>query len=552
MHRKREQIPGAERTKIKCREMSFQDRKRRGSMKKTAGFLLTVAILMTLFSLKVFAGEWKNYFGVWRYAVTEDGSLEIGSGWHEIDGKQYYFYDQNRALKNSVTPDGYVVGEDCAWVKDAPLSSVKCAKTFLIPDTVTTVPAAGKIKARKISCAFPPRNQNGTYSGNPEITIDGSTTIIPAEEGSSGYRVWAADLNPVDDCENLLIEILMEDDSSRLQVFSIMGNTPVPVIEVAGVLNDFEPAGDGTLTVYRFDPWGVHSFGSFGRRQKILVDGLTAKMTESRAGTMRFDTFSFGEDYVCTARKKIVLTDREEKNVTGSIAPGDMFLITEAWDSDTGNGDVWYRIKSIADRSITGWNRHLIDADNPLIEGTGYFEETGEEETETVSEKEKRGAIMTDEGMRFTFDALPKTREELEALPEAALLTPFQTAALTVAALCHYGENVEETLDMIRYLKGPNPLSVYETQFLRDRLGGKDYVPRSFFAGTSPDNSYTPDVPYVITVEEDPYTYAQDGYAKLLIHSSGADSSRPVKLVNKDGRWYLWENMLLSDIRKPE
>ena len=120
-----------------------------------------------------------------------------------------------------------------------------------------------------------------------------------------------------------------------------------------------------------------------------------------------------------------------------------------------------------------------------------------------------------------------------------------------MAALCHYGENPEETLDMIRFLKGPNPLSVYETQFLRDRLGGKDYVPRSFFAGTSPDNSYTPDVPYVITVEEDPYSYAQDGYAKLLIRSSGADSARPVKLVKKDGKWYLWENMLLSDIRKP-
>lgn len=158
---------------------------------------------------------------------------------------------------------------------------------------------------------------------------------------------------------------------------------------------------------------------------------------------------------------------------------------------------------------------------------------------------------MADRGVRFTFAALPANAEELKALPEAVLETPFQAAALTVAALCRYGENAEETLEMIRFLKGPNPLSVYETQFLRDRLGGKDYVPRSFFEGASPDNAYTPDMPYAVTVEEDPYTYAQDGYAKLLIRSSGADSPRPVRLVQQNGKWYLWENMLLSDIRKP-
>ena len=33
----------------------------------------------------------------------------------------------------------------------------------------------------------------------------------------------------------------------------------------------------------------------------------------------------------------------------------------------------------------------------------------------------------------------------------------------------------------------------------------------------------------------------------------GADSPRPVKLrLAKDGRWYLWEQYLLTGIREPE
>ena len=46
----------------------------------------------------------------------------------------------------------------------------------------------------------------------------------------------------------------------------------------------------------------------------------------------------------------------------------------------------------------------------------------------------------------FTFAALPESLAQLQALPEAALDTPFQAAALTVLALCAYVEKrVEET-----------------------------------------------------------------------------------------------------------
>ena len=43
----------------------------------------------------------------------------------------------------------------------------------------------------------------------------------------------------------------------------------------------------------------------------------------------------------------------------------------------------------------------------------------------------------------FSFLALPESLAEMQALPEAVLEDPFQTAALTVCALCAYAaENV--------------------------------------------------------------------------------------------------------------
>ena len=150
------------------------------------------------------------------------------------------------------------------------------------------------------------------------------------------------------------------------------------------------------------------------------------------------------------------------------------------------------------------------------------------------------------------FDKLPDSFEEFKALPQAQLSAPSDTAALTVLALCFYPENTDLSLQMLDFLKGPKPLSAYDRQFLRDRFAGKDYVPRSYFKGASPDNNYTPAEPCVIAVSENPYSYQEEGYAKLYFTSGGADSPRPVQMrLAKDGKWYLWEQFLLADIRQP-
>ena len=153
----------------------------------------------------------------------------------------------------------------------------------------------------------------------------------------------------------------------------------------------------------------------------------------------------------------------------------------------------------------------------------------------------------------FTFTALPTNVSQLQMLPEASLDSPFKTSALTIAALCHYEQDVQSTIEMLNFLKGPEDVSTYEKQFIRERLEGKSYKVFSFFAGATVDNGYTPAVPYTISVSENPYSYPDENWATLYVTSAGADSPRGIKLRKKPstGQWFLNEIQCLSDIRIP-
>ena len=93
----------------------------------------------------------------------------------------------------------------------------------------------------------------------------------------------------------------------------------------------------------------------------------------------------------------------------------------------------------------------------------------------------------------FTFTSLPESLAEMQALPEASLDTPFKTAALTVLALCAYAADKSIGTEMLNWLRGPRPLNGQEISFLNDRFrDGKTYLPFTYFAGSTPDNNYTP------------------------------------------------------------
>ncbi len=161
--------------------------------------------------------------------------------------------------------------------------------------------------------------------------------------------------------------------------------------------------------------------------------------------------------------------------------------------------------------------------------------------------------MQANKSWTVNFSDLPVSLEQLRALPEARLTEPHFAAALLIPALCLWPVNEAEAQAMINFLKGPEGLSQREIQFIRDRLRGKDYLPSSYFAGATPQNGYSPASPYSVTVSENPYSYQEQGYAKLYLQSGGADSPRPVQLRFRPstGEWFLWEQMLLSDIRQP-
>lgn len=154
----------------------------------------------------------------------------------------------------------------------------------------------------------------------------------------------------------------------------------------------------------------------------------------------------------------------------------------------------------------------------------------------------------------FTFDALPQTLEALRALPEAKLDTAFKTTALTILALSRYESDPQTAYAMLSWLKGPDDFSTSEKSFLQDRLRGKEYKVRSFFEGATPENDYTPNKPYVISVIENPYSFDNENWATLYVSSGGADNPRNIKLRKKPstGQWFLNDIQCLSDIRLPK
>ena len=155
----------------------------------------------------------------------------------------------------------------------------------------------------------------------------------------------------------------------------------------------------------------------------------------------------------------------------------------------------------------------------------------------------------------FTFMRLPESLAELQSLPEASLDTPFQTAALTVLALCAYAADRNIGTEMLNWLRGPRPLNGQDISFLNDRFrDGKTYLPFTYFVGSTPDNNYTPAQPYTIRLEGNHVSGEEQGYMRLFIPCGGADAPRPIKLRQRgsDGKWFLWEQYLLTGVRTPK
>ncbi len=196
--------------------------------------------------------------------------------------------------------------------------------------------------------------------------------------------------------------------------------------------------------------------------------------------------------------------------------------------------------------------KEFLDGFCPCLSSTEPSEEEAPEETAAA------GSGRIDTYLKsFVFPALPQNKAEMLGLPGVSLHNPYAVAAMAVAAFCRFPENPDAAIEMVNVLKGPQPLSNSDRNFIRDRFSdGKIYVPRSYFEGAVPANDYKPDEPFTIQIEESAHSRDNfdQGYLTVYLRSGGADNPRPITLRHKPStdEWFLWNFVgILADIRIP-
>lgn len=151
------------------------------------------------------------------------------------------------------------------------------------------------------------------------------------------------------------------------------------------------------------------------------------------------------------------------------------------------------------------------------------------------------------------FAKLPDNIEDFKAMDLMDLTKAENTCTMFLCALHLFVKNRDEGVEAFNLLKGPSPLSAHEISFLADRVRDKAYLPLIYFVGATPDNNYTPNVPYRLEFHDDQRPQdVEEGYLRYYFKTTGADAARAIKLRRKGDSWYLWEYPgMVMDVRKP-
>ena len=123
----------------------------------------TIAIVTAMITAAVtfpaFAGWEQDGFGWWY--KHQDGSY-TKNNWEQIDGKYYYFDGNGYMMHDVITPDGYVVGPDGAWMQN-----IKQGKTYKTAEHVNE--NANQVEESYGSNTAEPQIVGNVYHG-PEMT----------------------------------------------------------------------------------------------------------------------------------------------------------------------------------------------------------------------------------------------------------------------------------------------------------------------------------------------------------------------------------------------
>ena len=166
----------------------------------------------------------------------------------------------------------------------------------------------------------------------------------------------------------------------------------------------------------------------------------------------------------------------------------------------------------------------------------------------------------------ITINQQPKTVEEFIKIRNEVAVTPYGGGAMFMLALKIYTENEELgrkclimsiTLSRLNnyndYYKGYD-IAKTDLSRINSQLRQHPYLPKSYIEGSSPENAYKVELPYIMKLNSNPHSgNIADGKFKIYIKCSGADSMRPISLEkNNKGLWKVkeWSSAIVG-IRKP-
>jgi hypothetical protein len=153
-------------------------------------------------------------------------------------------------------------------------------------------------------------------------------------------------------------------------------------------------------------------------------------------------------------------------------------------------------------------------------------------------------------GLPSNFQAYKQRYQSVATSPEGAVRMYFDALYSYIAP-----KGRSEGVKMLRYSlherQGWERSPAYSTFVSRLNNASWHYVFRSFASGTSPENNYSmsPNNYRLMFAS----TRQETDYVLVMIHSSGADSPRPLQVKQfDDGLWYVVANHgTYSDVRKP-
>lgn len=148
-------------------------------MKKKA--VLAAILCSCIMAGNAYAGEWKTSPSGWWYQ-KDDGSY-FANGWQWIDGRCYYFDPNGYCLTNTITPDGYFVDGNGAWIVNGVVQTNSNAAAGLNVSDIF-VKSAGEY--------YFSSGAGGWSTGltlNPDGSFTGSHYDMDMGSGGVGYMV---------------------------------------------------------------------------------------------------------------------------------------------------------------------------------------------------------------------------------------------------------------------------------------------------------------------------------------------------------------------------